>query len=590
MKKVLPPGYYLFTPGSNQIDFSATPGFLANNLFAVINITTGKLVYAVASATSGYGGTFSGAVLTYTSSNVGQSASDALQVIYDDPADIINVNVSSSTSPLDTKASVYSGDGVYPILSSVDPVSTRDALDVNVLMSSFGGQIFAPIPMPNHQNALSVGFLNGGDLVPPAMDAISNQLQTQVLNQVDVNIAATSATIPISSSSPLDVKPAELYVTGFGPQTTLGNNVLEGISTANSTDTMGYRSAVVTIVSASTTGAYIFEQSADNVNFKPLAVFNAEVANPNAIVTAITPTSATIVYHFPIKARFIRCRISTVLNSTGIRAYIRLSSETWAPTAVQTVNATSTNLNTNVSGSLTTVSTVTTVSSMTSGNLAIPGIIADVSSSAVTTTTTSATIIPTFGPSYQVVIPVTAVTGTNPTLDISIEESDDTGTNWVRVYDFPRITGIGVYRSGPLKFRGNRLRYVQTVGGTSPSFTRSIGRLQRSDTIFSRLTQINRTIDLNTLNSTSPVMYCDGTSEFVYYIRCTAQTTAATIQIQFSDDSVNWYSPASAVLTSVVGFAKGQITDEYWRFARAIVTVAGTGVTLGEFSLKAARE
>ena len=101
---------------------------------------------------------------------------------------------------------------------------------------------------------------------------------------------------------------------------------------------------------------------------------------------------------------------------------------------------------------------------------------------------------------------------------------------------------------------------------------------------------IDRTINPNTLNSTSAVLFCDGTSEFNFYARCTAQTTAATIQIQFSDDNVNWYSPASATLTTAVGFVKGQVSDEYWRFARAIVTSAGSGITLGEFSLKAARE
>jgi hypothetical protein len=105
-------------------------------------------------------------------------------------------------------------------------------------------------------------------------------------------------------------------------------------------------------------------------------------------------------------------------------------------------------------------------------------IVADVASAALTVTTTTAAITPTLGTSYEVNIPVTVVTGTSPTLQVTIQESDDTGTNWFNVYDFPTIIAVGIYRSPVLTLTGNRIRYVQTVTGTTPSFTRSIGRLQ----------------------------------------------------------------------------------------------------------------
>lgn len=94
-----------------------------------------------------------------------------------------------------------------------------------------------------------------------------------------------------------------------------------------------------------------------------------------------------------------------------------------------------------------------TIASVTSSQSANPGLTADIVSAALTTTTTSTTISPTFGTSYTVVIPVTVVSGTNPTLDVGVDESDDSGTNWVRVYDFPRITATGMYRSPPILFR-----------------------------------------------------------------------------------------------------------------------------------------
>jgi len=671
MKRILPISNFTFTPSLNRVDFSPMGGgFKKENLYAVINITTGKLVYAVASVSSGFGGTFAGNILTYTSSNAGQLNTDTLQVIYDDETAVQNItgtvsiqdpaNVTGTLGAAHAiPSAIHDGSGTFQILSTPDPVTLREGLDINVQSASVQGLLNNPLPLPYQNQALSVGYINGGDLVAPAMNIGTNQLivdATQsgnipvsidavttpitvdigsVLTSLPVDVQSVAVTVPVSAASlplptgastettlaavsgklpatlgqktmansmavvlPSDqvvpVSQNETYTTG-ALTLSLANNIFNAVAGPNSTDALGFKTGSVQLVTSATTGSLIFEHSNDNINYQPMPVFRTDSASPNAIVAAFTPVASSFVYHFPIKARYIRCRIATALNQNA-QAFLRLSQESWTPIVPQVVNATAANLNATVSGSLTsagtvsTVTTVTTVASVTSGNTGIPLLVVDVASAALTTTTTTATLTPTNGVAYQVVIPVTATSGTGQTLDVSIEESDDSGTNWVRVYDFPRITGTGVYRSGPIKLRGNRVRYVQTVGGTSPSFTRSIQRLQRSDVIQTRLTMINRTIDPNTLNSTSTVLYCDGASEFNYYVRCTAQTTAATIQIQFSDDNTNWYSPAAATLTTAVGFVKGQITDEYWRFARAIVTAAGTGITLGEFSLKAARE
>lgn len=231
-----------------------------------------------------------------------------------------------------------------------------------------------------------------------------------------------------------------------------------------------------------------------------------------------------------------------------------------------------------------TVTTVTTVSSVTAAGLQIPGATADIASAALTTSTTTAAITPTTGISYQVNIPVTAVTGTSPTLDVTIEESDDTGTNWYKVYDFPRITAVGIYRSPVITLVGNRVRYVQTVGGTTPSFTRSLNRLQAHSRAQFLRQLINRTIDPNTLNSTSAVLGVADATNFNVLIRCTAQTTAATITLQFSHDNVNWHTTTNT-LTTAVGIVHLKVQNEKWAFVRGIVSAAGTGITLGEFQI-----
>jgi hypothetical protein len=66
-----------------------------------------------------------------------------------------------------------------------------------------------------------------------------------------------------------------------------------------------------------------------------------------------------------------------------------------------------------------------------------------------------------------------AVSGTSPTLDVKIQESDD-GSTWRDFIVFKQITGKGVsYVTGKSDARYRRA--VFTVGGTSPNFTVSLG-------------------------------------------------------------------------------------------------------------------
>jgi hypothetical protein len=177
-----------------------------------------------------------------------------------------------------------------------------------------------------------------------------------------------------------------------------------------------------------------------------------------------------------------------------------------------------------------TVSTLSSVSLVTAANLNIPVIIADVASAALTTTATTSALTPTFGCSYVVSIPVTVVSGTSPTLDVDVQESDDTAINWQTVYSFPRITATGIYRSPKLAFNGNRVRYVQTIGGTSPSFTRVINRLQCSDSVASIRQLIDRTISLTTLSSATPSINVQNCRSAQLVINIGAATTAQQLR------------------------------------------------------------
>jgi len=229
-----------------------------------------------------------------------------------------------------------------------------------------------------------------------------------------------------------------------------------------------------------------------------------------------------------------------------------------------------------------------TVSAVTSANLGLPVVVADVASAALTTTTSTSAITPTFGAAYKVQVPVTAVTGTTPTLDIGIEESVDTGVNWYRVYDFPRITATGSYMSPTIPMTGNRLRYVQTVGGTTPSFTRAMNRVQSSWTGAERIKQIfDRAVSLTTLNATTGVLYAEGTSNIQLVINIGTATTPPQLTLQASEDNVNWFDVGTALTAVASSTVQLTVPNFSAKFIRARVSTIGATVVTGYTLLKA---
>ena len=234
-----------------------------------------------------------------------------------------------------------------------------------------------------------------------------------------------------------------------------------------------------------------------------------------------------------------------------------------------------------------TVTAVTTVSAVTAANLALPGIIADVASASLTSPTTTAAFTPTFGISYQVNVPVTSAIGTSPALDFSIEESDDTGTNWFRVYDFPRISATGIYRSPKLPLIGNRIRYVQNLTGVG-TFTRAVNRLQSSDTPpLTTRQMVNRTINFNSANSVTSSMPMLNCSTMQLSLNIGGASAVPTIQLEGSEDNgATWY-PVGVALTGIQSSSViTTVANVNASLARARVALAGTGVVPGFIVVK----
>lgn len=214
--------------------------------------------------------------------------------------------------------------------------------------------------------------------------------------------------------------------------------------------------------------------------------------------------------------------------------------------------------------------------------------IVDVASAALTASANTAAISNALGNGFQVNVNVTAATGTAPTLDFRVEESFDGGTNWVTMYEMQRITAIGNYNTPILRASGRYIRYVQTVGGTTPSFTRSVVRnVLPFIPAEPQKRLMDRTIAPNTLNSATPSLFQGAANNMQLIVNMGAiTTTPPAFQIEGSEDGVNWYAvgtPLTAVASSTVEVTVPKSAT----FARARVSTAGVGATLGYVSLKA---
>jgi hypothetical protein len=404
-----------------------------------------------------------------------------------------------------------------------------------------------------------------------------------------------TASMPVvlaSDQSTISALLPDLYLTGQSAQTATINNILPATASANATDVSGYRTGSVQVVSTGTGGSFIFEGSNDNSNFQAIPVLRQDISNASFQNSAITPAASAFIYTFPVSFRYIRLRISATITGGSIQAFSRFSQATWTAGTMIVHQPTGSNLNTQVTQG-TAANLQATVSQATAANLNCTAVVSGASLLAsATTDLTSATlgagsvnsnfVATTNLQSSSFAIYVTAVSGT-PTFDVDVQETMD-GTSYYTIYSFERITTTGQFYSPVIKHSGSGVRYVRTVGGGSPSVTNSVVRISRQGQADAIKRFINRTIVPNTLSSNTGSFFCEGVNNFNLAVRCTAQTTPATIALEFSIDGTNWFTSTASV-TTAVGIVQAKITNEQWKFVRATVTAAGTGITLDSVTI-----
>jgi hypothetical protein len=163
-------------------------------------------------------------------------------------------------------------------------------------------------------------------------------------------MAASQPVVIASNQTPIPTLEGATILTGAAAQTAVVNNILENPSGTAGTNVESLRSASVQVVSTGTAGTFIFEQSNDNVNWIALPVYNAALVTGVPITAAITATASQIVYTFPIRCRFIRLRIATLITGGSIQAFSRLSGDAWTPAVFTIAQPTAASLQTTVNG------------------------------------------------------------------------------------------------------------------------------------------------------------------------------------------------------------------------------------------------
>ena len=394
-------------------------------------------------------------------------------------------------------------------------------------------------------------------------------------------LLAAFAALTLTAQTSGELVSQDLFITGAAAQSAAGNNVLLSTAGTTSIDTMvpglsHYRALQVQIVATAgiSGGAVTFEYSNDNVTFFPLQMYEASTAASLGASTVINAAaaiaaSANRTFLGKVMGRYIRCRISTVFAGGTIQAFTRLTIADFQPWI------------TALAGS----QTLATVSTVTSASLSAASV-TDIASAALTTTATSAAVAITNVQSAAFAVNITAVTGTNPTLDVVIQCSVNT-TTWQDVHHFERATGTTTLISPTIALPCAQIRYVRTVGGTTPSFTMSLTRWSMQTTTNTSRSFFDRTIAPNTLNSATPAFWVEGAGHISAIVSSGAATTAASFQLEISPDGTNWASTGTAVSsvasTTTLVFNAPAVA----KFARVRVSAAGSGQTLNYVSIQA---
>lgn len=180
------------------------------------------------------------------------------------------------------------------------------------------------------------------------------------------------------------------------------------------------------------------------------------------------------------------------------------------------------------------------------------------------------------------IIAATAVSGTNPTMQISFDVSDD-NTNWSELIKTVQITATGTNRFQRISLSAKYYRFRWTLTGTTPSFTFSITSTLKPYTTKRNVTVANYSdLDMSTLSAISATFQAaDANNISIMTIRGADGGNNGQFQVQASNDSVNWASVSANITQAPSTTILTTFNSQSFRYYRLIVTAktsAGTRV------------
>lgn len=174
MKQVITP-QVVFTPAAKTVKITEIPGvngFNIRNLYAIINQTTGALIYSTASATLGYTA-LTVDTITLEFDTTAMSSADVLQIIYEvnDQTELTNA--------------------LYELIDRLAFLAGARGPSADIRVNSTGGSLAAVTTVGTVSTVTTLGNMNqiGGLFTQPYMQSLTNIGGAQGnTNNIDVTI------------------------------------------------------------------------------------------------------------------------------------------------------------------------------------------------------------------------------------------------------------------------------------------------------------------------------------------------------------------------------------------------------------------
>lgn len=177
---------------------------------------------------------------------------------------------------------------------------------------------------------------------------------------------------------------------------------------------------------------------------------------------------------------------------------------------------------------------------------------------------------------------VSAASGTTPTLDLILQQSDDGTNDWTDEYSVERFTTTGSYKTVRMSLHARYYRYRYVISGTTPSFTFTVRTTLKAPSA-SVVHVYNKYNDLvmTSSNNFSSTVNVEGCSFWSAALTRGAGGAGVTIVAQYSNDATNWINSSgsnintsasnSFLATNVAGS-----TTRYVRFTNTSNQAAAT--------------